>query len=287
MIHAIEADIVPFFRNLVQALQPYAQINQICLSFTSNETVVNVVHEPYTLLQSMSHLILQVINLIPYQSKITVRLRSLPQLETLVIEVENSGINLISISDMFVQGPHPFLGKALPNGTVYRLTLPLNYQPAVGSENQNTAAGHYKLPQFYFEIRKRLRSHFTQSEKLVAALAQSRPLEASFLQKVNALIEANMADENFDTCVICKTMAISRTQLFRRLKPLIRQAPATYIKTMRLQKAKELLETTELTVKEVTYKCGFSTSSHFAKAFQHQYGLPPSLFRRSRNATNE
>lgn len=286
MIYAFEADIVPFFRNLVQALQPYAQINQICLCFTSNETVVNMVHEPYTLLQSVSHLILQVINVIPYQSRIEVRLHSLPQSKTLVIEVENNGINLIPMSDILVQGAHPFYGQALPNGTVYRLILPTNYQSAGESECQNTNAGH-KLPQFYSEMRKRLRSYFTQSEKLVAALAQSRPLEASFLQKVNALIEANMDDEDFDTCVICKAMAMSRTQLFRRLKPLIRQAPATYIKTMRLQKAKELLETTELTVKEVTYKCGFSTSNHFTKAFQHRYGLPPSLFRRSRHATNE
>lgn len=121
----------------------------------------------------------------------------------------------------------------------------------------------------------------------MAALSQSRPLEASFLQKINALIKANLHDEHFDTLALCKAMAMSRTQLFRRLKPLIRQAPATYIKTMRLQKAKELLETTELTVSEVAFKCGFTTPSHFTKVFQRQYGLLPSLFQRSRRATNE
>jgi AraC-like DNA-binding protein len=287
MIYAFEADIVPFFRNLVQALQPYAQANQICLCFTSNETVVKVVHEPYTLLQSVSHLILQVINLIPYQSRIEVRLHFVPHSGTLNIEIENNGINLIPVSNMDTQGAHRFRCHALPNGTVYRLTLPMNYQSEGESEYQNTTAGHNKLPQFYSEMRKRLRSHFTQSEKLVAALSQSQPLEASFLQKVNALIKANLHDEDFDTGAICKAMAMSRTQLFRRLKPLIRQAPATYIKTMRLQKAKELLETTELTVSEVAFKCGFTTPSHFTKVFQRQYGLPPSLFQRSRHATNE
>lgn len=287
MIYALEADIVPFFRNLVQALQPYAQTNQICLSFTSNEPVVNIVHEPYTLLQAVSHLLLQVINVIPYQSRIDVRLHSLPQSGTLVFEVENNGINLIPISDMFVEGTHSFRSQALQNGTVYRLILPMNYQSAEESQYQNITTGHNQLPQFYAEMRKRLRWHFTQSEKLVAALSQSRPLEASFLQKINALIKANLHNEDFDTHTLCKAMAMSRTQLFRRLKPLIRQAPATYIKTMRLQKAKELLETTELTVSEVAFKCGFTTPGHFTNVFQRQYGLLPSLFQRSRHATNE
>lgn len=164
MIYAFEADIVPFFRNLVQALQPYAQANQICLCFTSSEAVVNVVHEPYTLLQSVSHLILQVINLIPYQSRIEVRLHSLLQSGTLVIEIENNGINLIPVSGMFVRGTYPFCGHALPIGTVYRLTLPLYHQKAEESKYQNTTTGHDQLPQFYAEMRKRLRSHFIQSE---------------------------------------------------------------------------------------------------------------------------
>lgn len=287
MIYALEADIVPLIRNLVQALQPYAQVNQICLCFTSNEVVVNVIHEPYTLLQSASYLIVRVINLIPHQSKIDVRLHSLPQKGALVIEIENNGINLIPVSSVIAQGAHPFCGYALPNGTVYRLTLAMNHQPAVENQHQNTIAGDNKLPQFYAEMRKRLRSHFTQSEKLVAALSQSRPLEAIFLQKINALIKANLHEEGFDTHVLCKTMAMSRTQLFRRLKPLIRQAPATYIRTMRLQKAKELLETTELNAGEVAFKCGFINPSHFTKVFKRQYGLLPSLFQRRRYATNE
>jgi AraC-like DNA-binding protein len=258
----------------------------VSLHFLSNETALIVVHEPDTLLRSLTHLICQIINLVPHHCRIEVRLQSQPQKGHLSIEVENNGINLIPVSNITTQGHH-FCCHALQNGTVYTLTLPLNDQSTKEDEELNLAANHAKLPQFYAEMRKRLRSHFTQSEKLVAALSQSKPLEASFLQKINALIKANLHDEHFDTQAICKAMAMSRTQLFRRLKPLIRQAPATYIKTMRLQKAKDLLETTELTVSEVAFTCGFITPSHFTKVFQRQYGLPPSLFQRSQRATNE
>jgi transcriptional regulator GlxA family with amidase domain len=145
-----------------------------------------------------------------------------------------------------------------------------------------------ELPKFYAEVRKRLRSHFTQGEMLVAALSNGHPQEAAFLQKINALIIANLKDEQFDTTALCKAMAMSRTQLFRRLKPLIRQAPAHYIKNMRLQNAKELLETTDLTVGEVTFKTGFQSQSHFTKIFLQRYGVLPSVFRKKdKLATNE
>ena len=122
---------------------------------------------------------------------------------------------------------------------------------------------------------------------LVAALYNKRPQEAIFLQKINALILANLEDEQFDSTALCKAMSMSRTQLFRRLKPLIREAPAHYIKTMRLQKAKELLETTDLTVGEVVFKTGFQSKSHFTKIFLQRYGVLPSVYRRTaKSATN-
>ncbi|NJN42917.1 MAG: helix-turn-helix transcriptional regulator [Flammeovirgaceae bacterium] len=80
---------------------------------------------------------------------------------------------------------------------------------------------------------------------------------------------------------------MSRTQLFRRLKPIIRQSPGSYIRTLKLQKAKELFETTDLRISEVAYQTGFETASHFTKVFTKQYGVKPSLFcRKKQPATN-
>ncbi len=122
----------------------------------------------------------------------------------------------------------------------------------------------------------------------MATLEKSQPQEAAFMQKINALIKANLEDENFDTNTLCKAMSLSRTQLFRRVKSLIKEAPANHIKMMRLQKAKELLETTDSTVSEITFKTGFQTVSHFTKIFKKQYGIVPSAYRQTNgHATNE
>jgi len=83
-------------------------------------------------------------------------------------------------------------------------------------------------------------------------------------------------------------MAMSRAQLLRRLKSLIGNSPGFYIKTMRLEKAKELLETTDLSVSEAAFKTGFGTPSNFSKVFSEKYGITPSQFRRiNPNATNK
>jgi AraC-like DNA-binding protein len=176
----------------------------------------------------------------------------------------------------------------LSEGTLYRLVLPLQHQAATPNQVVQINTSVNNLPQFYREIQKRLRTHFTQTEKLIATLEQNKPQEAAFIQKINTLIKVNLENEKFDSNALCKAMFMSRTQLFRRLKSLIRQAPAIYIKTIRLQRAKELLETTDATVSEIAFKTGFQTLSHFTKIFKKQYGIVPSAFSRSNKfATNE
>jgi AraC-like DNA-binding protein len=288
MIYPAETDVVPLVKNLVQGIQPYAEANGISICFQSEAGSLVMEHDPFSLIQSLSQLICQLINLIPFQSKIYVRLHVRQQEQVLGLEVENTGINLIPVNQISNHCMYSFTGYPLANGTLYQLVLPIgrSVPPSSTPDARNSAAS--QLPQFYAEVRKRLRSHFTQADMLAAALSNGHPQEAAFLQKINALIVANLENEGFDTAALCKAMAMSRTQLFRRLKPLIRQAPAHYIKNMRLQKAKELLETTDLTVGEVTYKTGFQSPSHFTKIFLQRYGVLPSVFRKKvKPATNE
>lgn len=52
-----------------------------------------------------------------------------------------------------------------------------------------------------------------------------------------------------------------------------------YLKAQRLQKARQLLETTFLNLKEVMHKAGFTDRSHFIRDFRKAYGLPPLHYR--------
>ena len=77
-------------------------------------------------------------------------------------------------------------------------------------------------------------------------------------------------------------MAMSRMQLHRRMKPLVNQTPAHYIRDVRLKKAKELIEQTDVSIGDISFQVGFQSQSHFTKAFIEQFGVRPMAYRRGK-----
>jgi AraC-like DNA-binding protein len=57
--------------------------------------------------------------------------------------------------------------------------------------------------------------------------------------------------------------------------------PAQHLKSLRIQKAKELLEGTFLNVKQIMMEVGINDESHFVRDFNERYGLPPTEYRRN------
>lgn len=68
---------------------------------------------------------------------------------------------------------------------------------------------------------------------------------------------------------------MSRVQLYRKTKALTGYSPNEYLRIARLKKAMSLLDTTDMTVSEVAYAVGFSTSSYFAKCYKEYFGENP------------
>lgn len=59
-----------------------------------------------------------------------------------------------------------------------------------------------------------------------------------------------------------------------------------YVNLLRLQKAEELLRTTERSVSEIAEECGFDDSNYFSLKFKELYGVPPKTLRRSALSTD-
>lgn len=101
-------------------------------------------------------------------------------------------------------------------------------------------------------------------------------IEDAFIQKIKKIIEENYSDENFALPQLCQKIRMSRSQLFRKMKALVDTSPSNFIRTYRLEKAKHLLETTDMNVSEVSWEVGFKDVSHFSKTFQSEFGYLPS-----------
>ena len=77
-----------------------------------------------------------------------------------------------------------------------------------------------------------------------------------------------------------RALGISRTQLHNKIKALTGQSTTEFVRMIRLNKARELLQSTELNVSEVGYEVGISNPAYFSRMFRRKTGESPLQFRR-------
>ncbi len=104
--------------------------------------------------------------------------------------------------------------------------------------------------------------------------------DKNFLAKAFKIVDANIENENFSVEEFARQIALSRTQLYRKLKALTGKTPIQLIKISRMTKAAELLKEKQMTVSEVAHKTGFKDIAHFSRSFLKYYGKNPSDYGR-------
>ncbi len=72
---------------------------------------------------------------------------------------------------------------------------------------------------------------------------------------------------------------MSLSSFKRMFKETYDTSPSQYISTKRLEKSKELLTISDLSISAIAYDCGFKTISHFSKKFKQEYGMSPTVFK--------
>ena len=100
--------------------------------------------------------------------------------------------------------------------------------------------------------------------------------EEQFVQRFNDIIRENLDDETLSVEVIADKMAMSRTQLYRKIKQLTNYSPNEIIRNVRLQEARAMLNKGTMAISEVAYKIGFTSPSYFTKCYTEFFGEKPS-----------
>lgn len=96
-----------------------------------------------------------------------------------------------------------------------------------------------------------------------------------------SIMETLEADEDCELTIddLIRRHAISRRQIERLFNRYCGTSPSRFIKKMRLERAKELLGQTKMSVLEVSVACGFGSVANFSKSFSERYNCRPSSFR--------
>lgn len=100
--------------------------------------------------------------------------------------------------------------------------------------------------------------------------------ETKFLNKIITVIHDNITQAEFGPVQLAIQLHLSESQLYRKLKATSGKSTAIFIRSIRLQKGKELIQTTDKTISEVAYDVGFNDPSYFSRAFKEEFSHAPS-----------
>lgn len=127
--------------------------------------------------------------------------------------------------------------------------------------------------------RATLKEHFTAELPSALKTQTVGKIDRKFVNDFTAIVESNVANEEFTVEDICKDMGISRVQLYRKVKALLNINVNDFILNTRLQKAKYLLQHEDLSISEISYKVGFSSPAYFSTVFKSKFGMTPKAFK--------
>ena len=99
--------------------------------------------------------------------------------------------------------------------------------------------------------------------------------ENAFISRFKKVIEERMTDSELSVETIGSELGLSRVQLYRKVKALTGSSPVDLLRKARLNKAQQLLQTTDLSVSEIAYQVGFTSPSYFTKCYKDEYGKVP------------
>jgi DNA-binding response OmpR family regulator len=103
-------------------------------------------------------------------------------------------------------------------------------------------------------------------------------IDEQFLERAVKIVKQFLSDPEFKIDQFCNELAMSRTQMYRKLKALTGQSANEFIRTIRLKEAAIMLENKVGTIAEISYDVGFTSPSYFTECFSKQYGKTPSEY---------
>jgi YesN/AraC family two-component response regulator len=162
-----------------------------------------------------------------------------------------------------------------------------------GQEQQlkglRTGANDYITKPFNFEVlnakiknlldlKSTMQSTYTKQIKVTTAEVAIESTDEKFLTEIVNYLETNLGNPQLSVESLSRHIGMSRSTLYTKLLEVTGETPVEYIRSFRLEKAAVLLEKSNMTISEIAYQVGFSTSNYFSKSFKGKYNMLPSEF---------
>lgn len=134
------------------------------------------------------------------------------------------------------------------------------------------------------EMRKSLQQYYLSRAGLTqqtaeATAAPAVATEDRFVTTVREAIEKHMEDVNFSVEQLCKYVFMSHSQLHRKLEALTGCSPNRFIRLVRLNRARQLLQDPARSIASIALDCGYNDPAYFSRVFKQETGMTPQEWR--------
>ena len=128
-----------------------------------------------------------------------------------------------------------------------------------------------------------------QEEEPVAEVSNTDiPVELSkederFCRKLERVVNTRLRNPNLNIDIIAAQFGIGRTNFYRKVRELTGISPNDYLRKCRMERAAELLCSSELPVNDVCAQVGMPDAQYFSRVFKAYFGASPSNYREQHN----
>ncbi|WP_187263855.1 hybrid sensor histidine kinase/response regulator transcription factor [Pontibacter beigongshangensis] len=126
--------------------------------------------------------------------------------------------------------------------------------------------------------RRQLQGVFERKISVETSAVEIQSLDDKLIQRAIQVVEDNLDDPDFSVEAMSRELGMSRVHLYKKMVALTSTSPVEFIRKIRLQRAAQYLEKSQLTVAEVAYKVGFNNRKYFTKYFKEEYHILPSAY---------
>lgn len=105
-------------------------------------------------------------------------------------------------------------------------------------------------------------------------------VDEQFIQTAIKICEEHMSDPEFSVEVLGQELSLSRTYLYKKLISITGKGPAEFIRTLRMKRAKQYLEQSQMPMAEIATNLGLSSPKRLTENFKSEYGISPSEYMR-------
>lgn len=126
------------------------------------------------------------------------------------------------------------------------------------------------------ELQKKFKENIDISPSEVAMTA----MDEKFLGRICKIIEENMVDPYYSVSRLSSDYGMTQKLLNKKLKVLTGLTAKSFIRSIRMKRAAQLLNTGKYSVSEVTYDVGFSDLKYFRSCFKEEFNVTPSDYKK-------